>query len=177
MMWGGEAVGSLFVFLRLAIRMKSFRKLFADDYLVILSWIYSIACCGIWQIGSRGLYDQYKLTTGELIITPDVLARERRLLHGTVAFLWLYQTCIFGIKASFLVFFRRLDSHHEALRKKWFWFVAIVTLLAYFSAAGAQQYKCLLSSFEYIFSKSAPVLHQALSLTNLLQHSAPMKPL
>ncbi|KAF1974632.1 hypothetical protein BU23DRAFT_598299 [Bimuria novae-zelandiae CBS 107.79] len=151
----GEAVASLFVFLRLAIRAKSFRKLFADDFLVVLSWVCSLTCCAIWQIGSRDLYDQYKLTTGELMPTPEVLARERRLLHGTVAFLWLYQTCIFGIKASFLVFFRRLDNHHEGLRKKWYWFVAVVTLIGYITAASAQQYKCLLSSFEYIFTQCA----------------------
>ncbi|KAF2851332.1 hypothetical protein T440DRAFT_517339 [Plenodomus tracheiphilus IPT5] len=153
MMWGGEAVGSLFVFLRLGIRINSFRKLFADDLMVIFSWMCSMACCAIWQMGSRGLYDQYLLTTGELIPTPEVLARERRLLRGTVAYLWIYQTCIFGIKASFLVFFRRLDNHHEGLRKKWFWTVAVVTGIGYISAAGAQQYNCLLSSFEYIFTQ------------------------
>jgi hypothetical protein len=161
MMWGGEAIGSLFVFMRLAIRVKSFRKLFADDFMVILSWVCSMACCAIWQIGSRGLYDQYLLTTGELVPTPEVLARERRLLVRTVAYLWIYQKCIFGIKASFLVFFRRLDSHHDGLRKKWFWFVAIVTAVAYLSAAGAQQYKCLLSSFEYIFSKCSVSFDQS----------------
>jgi hypothetical protein len=153
MMWGGEAVGSLFVFMRLAIRMKSFRKLYTDDFMVLFAWVCSMAGCAIWQMGARGLYDQYLLTTGDLIPTPEVLQRERRLLRGQVAYLWMYHTCIFGIKGSFLVFFRRLDSHHDGLRKKWFWFVAVVTVLAYFSAAGAQQYNCVLSSIEYIFSK------------------------
>jgi 4-amino-4-deoxy-L-arabinose transferase-like glycosyltransferase len=152
-MWGGEAVGSLFVSMRLAIRVITFRRLFADDFMVMFSWVCSMVCCTIWQMEVRGLYDQYRLTTGELIGTPEVLARERSLLRGTVAYLWIYQTCIFGIKASFLVFFRRLDSHYEGRRKKWFWFVALFTALGYLSAAATQQYNCLLSSLEYIFCK------------------------
>ena len=130
--------------------------MFADDYFVISAWICSMAGCIIWQSFVKAMYDQYKLTTGDLIPTPEVLQRERGFLRGTVAFLYMFHTCLYCIKASFLIFFRRLDSRCEGPRKKWWWFVAAVTLAAYLTSLFTVQYKCLLGPFDYIFSKPFP---------------------
>lgn len=157
-MWGGEALATVFVFARLGIRIRSFRKLYSDDIMVILSWVCSMAGCIIWQMIVRGLYDQYKLSAGELQMTPDVIQRELDLLRGSLAYLLLYNTCLYGIKASILLFFRRLDSKYQGPRRKWWWFVAAFTFVAYVTTVGTNQFKCLLSSLTYIFSKST--LHQ-----------------
>lgn len=143
------------MFLRLAIRVKAFRRLWSDDGLVILAWLFSIGAAILWQMVATALYNQYKLSTGKLVPTPDVLKKEKELLHGTVAFLFLFHTCIYSIKASFLLFFRRLDSRYDGPRRKWWWFVTVITLAAYITSWGTIQWKCLLGSYEFIFSKSS----------------------
>ncbi|KAF2235505.1 hypothetical protein EV356DRAFT_566389, partial [Viridothelium virens] len=162
-MWGGAAISSLFVFARLAIRLKAFRRLYSDDGLVVLAWISSLGACVLWQMVVDDLYNQYKLSTGQLALTPDVIKGEKNLLRGTLAYLIFFHTCIYSIKGSFLLFFRRLDSKAQGFRKRWWWFVAIITLAGYLSSCGTIQWKCLLSSLDYIFtqcSKEAAIKYE-----------------
>lgn len=159
-MWGGEAIATIFLCMRLTIRVKAFRRLYSDDAFVILAWVCSMAACILWQVLVTGLYQQYKLSAGKLEMTPEVLKTERDLLHGTVAYLLLFFTCLYGVKASFLFFFRRLDEKYEGRRQIWWWFVALITLASYLTSCGTIQWKCLLGSFEFIFSK--PLMHNIL---------------
>lgn len=116
-------------------------------------WICSLSICILWQMIVEGLYNQYKLTTGELPLTADVIQKELDLLRGSGAFLMLWHTCIYSIKAAFLIFFRRLDQLHHGARNKWWWFVSVFTFASGMSSIGMIYWRCLLSSLEYIFSK------------------------
>ncbi|CAI6283424.1 unnamed protein product [Periconia digitata] len=154
-LWGGEAVGSLFIFLRLFIRYRAFSKFWSDDYIIMITWLCSLSICVLWQINANNLYNQYKMSNGELQLTADTIQHEMVLLRGSAAFLMLWHICIYGIKAAFLIFFGRLDQLHDGPRKKWRWFVSVFTICSGMTSIGVTDWQCLLSRLAYVLTQCA----------------------
>ena len=151
-MWGGTAIATCFIIFRLYARLKGFKKLFVDDYLVIVAWIFMLTVVCIWQTQLPALYTQYKWSGGTIVPTPDILATEQTLLRSEVPSVMFSYFSLWTIKLSFLFFFRRLSEGVQG-QKAWWWFVFTITLATLATAIGVMEWGCSLGSLEYIFGK------------------------
>jgi hypothetical protein len=69
-MWSGVGISTLFLFARLWIRLRVFRKLQPDDPLEIFACILSIANAAIWTAVRKDLYFNLALATGQIKTMP-----------------------------------------------------------------------------------------------------------
>lgn len=60
-LWGATAITALFVMFRVFVRIKVFRKLWADDALVIFAWLLLLITAVLWQTQFEALYTQFEL--------------------------------------------------------------------------------------------------------------------
>lgn len=142
---------------RLFVRVKAFRRLYWDDFLVILAWIFFLASAVIWQTQKSGTYSQFGLASGTLAPTPAVLSAFLDSQRGQLAVLFMFYSCLWAIKLSFLIFFRRLGQKVRG-QKTWWWCVTGLVIVTYITCIGTIQYPCLLGTLEYIMSMPAPPL-------------------
>ncbi|KAL4883815.1 hypothetical protein BJY04DRAFT_216152 [Aspergillus karnatakaensis] len=147
--WGATTLSFLFVTARTLARIIAFRRLWLDDLFAIAAWFILLAQAITWQTQVDTVYLQFQLSAGNILPTPEVLDRLAELWRAQCAILILFYTSLWAIKASFLIFFRRLAGT-ERWWMIWFWCVSGFVAAAYFACLGDIQYKCLLSSQEYI---------------------------
>lgn len=149
--WGGTALSFIFVVFRIYVRIKSFRRVYADDFLVVLAWLLLLTSAIIWQTQQTSMYTQFRLSSGNVVPTPEILAAERTFLRTEVATIFMFYTCLWSVKISVLIFFRRLGQKVKGHRV-WWWCVLALTVATWATCIGDIQYPCLLKSLEYIFS-------------------------
>lgn len=137
---------------RFYVRIKSFRKLYADDYIVIVAWLMFLATAITWQTHVQALYRQFGFTAQSIVPTPTNLAAERALLRSEVPLVMLFYTCLWAVKLSFLLFFRRLGQQVRG-QKFWWWCVFGVTVATWVTSITTIQWNCNLKPVEYVFSK------------------------
>ncbi len=150
-MWAGTGLSLCFLIFRIFVRLKSFRKVYADDFLVSLAWLMMLASSIIWQTQQSHMYAQFGLSAGRVKATPEVLAGERNFLNAEFAIEALFSLTLWSVKFSFLVFFRRLGSNVRG-QNAWWWCVMGFTGVTLVTIVGTFDYQCELRSLEYIFS-------------------------
>lgn len=150
--WAATALSFCFVVFRIYSRIRSFRKLFADDFLVIAAWLMLLAFAILWQVKSHVMYWQYGVQEGT--ITPSVAYVDA--LAGFIPHIvtWniLYYCCVWTIKFSFLLFFRRLGK--DLVSPTYWWIVTVITAITLIACIADISWKCTLSSINYIYSES-----------------------
>ena len=151
-MWSGTVISLFFVAFRVFVRIKSFRRIYADDVIVIIAWLMFLASAVIWQSQQKAMYEQFILSAGTVIPTPEQLAAERKFLRSQVATVGIYYTSLWMVKLSFLVFFRRLGQNVRGQRI-WWWCVTGFTVATWVTCIGSMGFKCLLRSLDYIFGR------------------------
>ena len=150
-MWAGTSISLCFLIFRIFVRLKSFHKVYADDFLVSLAWLMILASSIIWQTQQSHMYTQFRLAAGRVEPTPEVLAGERSFLYAEFAIEVLFSLTLWAVKFSFLVFFRRLGSSVRG-QIVWWWCVMVFTVAALVTIIGTLDYQCELRSLGYIFS-------------------------
>lgn len=136
------------------VRIKFFRRVYADDLLVLTAWVMLLVSAIIWQTQQVAMYLQFASTAGTNIPAPDMLEAESKFHRAEAAILVMYYTSLWIVKLSFLVFFRRLDQKLKSQRI-WWWCVLIFTLATWASCIGSMSFKCLLRPVEYFYGKYA----------------------
>lgn len=154
-LWSGTALSLCFLAFRLCVKLRAFRKLYVDDYLVVLAWLIKLTTSILWQIKLPAMYEQYAVQSGQKPITPGFFERDAVFLRYIVPLNILFYSCLWAVKISFLVFFRRLGSNVRN-QKIWWWFVLILTILAWVACIADIRYQCALGSIEHILSMSSP---------------------
>ena len=152
-MWSGTAISLFFLVFRIFVKLRSFHKLYVDDYLVLFAWFGLLASSIIGQIQSATLYEQYAILSGQMSITPGFYERAAAMLRCVAPLHILFYSCLWAVKLSFLFFFRRLGFNVRG-QKGWWWFVLIITILAWVACIADFPYGCSLGSVEHIYSKS-----------------------
>ena len=152
-LWSGTALSLCFLIFRLFVKLRAFRKLYNDDYLVILAYVIKLVISVLLQMQSPALYEQYAVQSGQKPVTPDFLEREIAFLRYIVPLNILFYSCLWAIKFSLLFFFRRLCSHVRG-QKIWWWFVFILTILAYIACIADIGFTCARGSIQYILSNA-----------------------
>lgn len=120
------------------------------------AWGLHLATAILWQFKVSALYEYYATRSGKHPPRPGQDKSDHDLLRSIVAVRQLFYTCLWTVKLSFLVFFRRL-GYKVRTHKIWWWFVLIVTIGTYIGYLAYSNYKCTLSSYEYIMGKPAIV--------------------
>ena len=139
-----------FLIFSLYVKLRSFRRLYADDYLVTTAWTMLLAFAILWQVEVPILYEQYAVQTGTAPFTPAFIKKDTQLLRSVVAFTILFYSCLWAVKISLLLFFRRLGSKVTG-HKIWWWSILIITILAWAACIGDINWKCTLGSYYWIW--------------------------
>ncbi len=145
-----------FLLFRLFVRIKSFRKLFWDDFLVVAAWGMLLGSAVLWQVEAPTLYEQYAVEAGQEPFSLEFIDRDTAFLHTIVPSTILFYSCLWTIKLSILIFFRRLGSKVTG-QKIWWWCILGVTILTWVACVADIDYKCSLSSFAFIICESTSV--------------------
>ncbi|PYH44303.1 uncharacterized protein BP01DRAFT_401389 [Aspergillus saccharolyticus JOP 1030-1] len=143
---------------RVIVRLKTFRRLFVDDFLVLLAWVLSVITGIVWRVESPTLYELYALGAGTAAFMPDVIPRLNTVMRYEAPFMFLFYTTLWCVKFSFLVFFYKLGSKIHNHRV-WWWVVSATTLAVWVVSVGDIDYQCSLGGVEFIFEQCNKPYH------------------
>ncbi|KAL9002118.1 MAG: hypothetical protein Q9188_004939 [Gyalolechia gomerana] len=155
--WASVAVAIIFVAFRFIARIRIFGRLQLDDGLVLFAWLALLINVVLWQTGADSLYEYIAVTSRQL--WPPPLGFEHRFevfLRKDAATLILFYTGLWSIKLSFLLFFKRLGQNVRHQGKIW-WVVLGITVAAYIVGVSTIPYRCMVSSFSYMWFILVPV--------------------
>lgn len=151
--WAATAISLLFLIFRLAVRVRSFRKLYSDDYLVIAAWLMLLTSTIIWQTNIYLLYWQYDVASGRAPYSEAFIAAYATFMPQVTTWTVLFYSCLWAIKFSFLMFFRRLGSEIK-VHKVWWWVVFILTFAGWIASISDFDYRCSAGDISYILGKN-----------------------
>ena len=154
MIWACLGLTFCFVAFRIYVRFHVYRKLFDDDYFVILAWLILLTCNILWHVRKTLdiVYLSFYVGYGAEKPTPYYIKHLVNWLRILFAELFLNMIGLWCIKFSFLAFFRRL-SHNVSGQKILWWFVTICTIAALAISIGVAYYPCIFATFEFETSK------------------------
>ncbi|PLB44904.1 hypothetical protein P170DRAFT_415749 [Aspergillus steynii IBT 23096] len=141
--WGATLLSCIFLTARIYARISTFRRLWADDVLAVLAWLSLLAQAIIWQTQIESLYIQHQLITKEYLPTPEIMEDLRPVLRAQLAGLFFFMLSLWLLKASFLIFFRRLGCYLYPWNT-WYWCVVILVAGSCAGCLGDIDYKCLM---------------------------------
>ena len=151
--WAGVALAFIFFIARIGVRIKAFKKLFADDALVLFACLLLLINTIIWQVSKSDLYLNLEVSSGQIFPPPaNFPERTTRYLRRAVALIIFFYTGLWAIKLSFLIFFKRL-GHNVRNQKAVWWTVFAITVATYCATLGTIEYRCLAGSFTYILGE------------------------
>lgn len=134
---------------RLLIRRAILKRLYTEDYLVIVALCLHVSSAILWTIFGDNLYITLDSVQNILDI-PVFLEKSGLSLHANLANYVIVWTSLWCVKLSFMAFFRSLGRHIKAQRYLWTG-VLVFILASYFVCIGVLDYRCLSSTgFEII---------------------------
>lgn len=144
----------IFVVFRVYAQITAFRRLFLDDFLVVLSWIIILTAVVIWQILGKILYELYAISAGTKPFTLEFLPRYYTFMRFNAPFEILFYSALWCVKFSFMALFYRISAKVKSLRI--WWFVVLFCTASVFIASVADiEYKCSFGGGQdYIISKN-----------------------
>ncbi|CAI7606710.1 unnamed protein product [Penicillium crustosum] len=139
--WALTGMSFIFVVFRVYAQITAFRRLFLDDFLVVLSWIIILTAVVIWQILGKILYELYAISAGTKPFTLEFLPRYYTFMRFNAPFEILFYSALWCVKFSFMALFYRISAKVKSLRI--WWFVVLFCTASVFIASVADiEYKC-----------------------------------
>ena len=136
-LWTGVAVSFCFLAFRGYVRLRVFHRFFLDDFFLLLAWLIFLANAILSQITLPTLY----LMTEVYELPEDFPARFDFFLHAYMAASFTFWCCLWSIKASFLVFFRKLGKNVARQNMLW-WCALSITVIGFIMNFAIWYYKC-----------------------------------
>ncbi|KAK5993821.1 hypothetical protein PT974_07258 [Cladobotryum mycophilum] len=140
--WAVTGISFLFLLFRLTVRIRSFKKLYSDDYLVIAAWLMLLATSVIWQIKVPILYQLFEINRGGAPLTTKFTDSYATFMPHIVTWSVLFYSCLWSVKFSFLLFFRRLGSKITHQYNIWWWIICVLTFAGWVACIADIDYKC-----------------------------------
>ena len=159
-LWSGLGASLCFITFRLFVKLKSFRTLHPDDFLAIIAWVMLLAVVILCQTQAKTLYEQYAIISGRKPSTPDFVDRYTIFVRSILPLSILFYSCLWCIKLSILLFFRRLLAKVRGHHILW-WVILAITTLSWVVCIADIQYRCYVSSIESImaYCSTLPAIH------------------
>jgi hypothetical protein len=142
---------------RVYVRIKVFRKLSTDDYLVFLAWLLALVNAAIWQARAKQLYLGISISSGQTSVLPlDLLDQIEKFLRAILAAHLVQYTALWCVKLSFLFFFRGLGRNIRVQRIIW-WSTLAFLISSYAVCIGTVDYRCLAAGLTQSISQSISI--------------------
>ncbi|KAK8059095.1 hypothetical protein PG996_009025 [Apiospora saccharicola] len=142
--WLSASLSVITLAMRLFSRFRGPKKLYADDWLIILGWglfgIYAV----IWQYTAPYIYIVQDVIVGNILPPETFPDDSKKSWQIQLIILVLFSTSLFLVKLSFLLLFQRLRRNVTKGQYLW-WASVILTVSAYFVWIGIIPYKCMIS--------------------------------
>lgn len=138
----------VFVVIRIFARLKTSKKLFADDTFVILALILALASAVIWQIFVKYMYEMLAVAYGSQP-GPNFATDFEHYSKASAAVVIFFYSTLWAIKISFLIFFKRLGKNVGRQKLLW-WPIFGFTMATYFASIGVIPYNCFMDSLDEV---------------------------
>ncbi|PWY88575.1 hypothetical protein BO94DRAFT_515324 [Aspergillus sclerotioniger CBS 115572] len=158
LLWTFTWTAFLFILFRIAVRYGSFRRLYLDDFFVLLAWVMMLTSAIIWQIEGQVLYDVYGMDAGKQPYTPDVIHKFVNFLRFVGPLSIIFYSSLWCVKFSFLAFFSRLGSKIKSHRI-WWSVVLFVTVALWMVSVTDIDFRCSFGSPEFLFTQCPNLYH------------------
>ncbi|OQD63722.1 hypothetical protein PENPOL_c009G07296 [Penicillium polonicum] len=153
--WALTGMSFIFVAIRVYAQLISFRRLFLDDFLVVLAWVIILTAAVIWQILGKILYDLYAISAGTKQFTLEFLPRYNTFMRFNAPFEILFYSALWSVKFSFMALFYRISAKVKSLRIWWF-VVLFCTASVYIASVADIEWKCSFGGQDYISAAECP---------------------
>lgn len=142
-------VSITFLPLRLYARWRSFKRIFWDDFFVIIASVLLLTMTTLSFIFAETMDKLNEIGSGRLWPPPPNFPKLATQSGRTsLAGMLIFTTSLWTVKVSFLLFFRRLRVIEiRNLRLQW-WIVTIFTMLCYLANFPHIEYICFVGTFE-----------------------------
>ncbi|KAJ4306852.1 hypothetical protein N0V88_000223 [Collariella sp. IMI 366227] len=130
--WVFFATATIFVGLRLAVRLRQHRSLLSDDYWVIFAWA-CLLTMSILQMQQRPAIWYFTYVKSRVFLPKsqdEVNGWQAEMKRWQMPIIMLFYTVLWSVKASFLAIFRRLVQPVTILRRLWY-AIAVFAVLGY----------------------------------------------
>ncbi|KAJ5794159.1 hypothetical protein N7457_000758 [Penicillium paradoxum] len=156
--WALTGTSLLFILVRIYAQFTSFRRLFIDDFLVILAWIMFFTSAVIWQIEGKVLEELNAISAGTKPFKLGFLPRYLKFRRFIAPFEILFYSALWCVKFSFLALFYRISAKVKTFRTWWF-VVLFCTASVYIASVADIEYKCSWGELEYIWNECPQLNH------------------
>jgi hypothetical protein len=160
--WSLFGIAAIFFFLRIGVRLRYSKTLYWDDGFACFAIICLLAHVVVFTVMAPDMFLTLKLeklagnkkrqtAPPDMVGMPDmsqmaqISARITRYLKMQFAETFLFWTCLWSVKASFLAFFKRLTNNLKAHIVAW-WIIVAITALAFAGCVISYPISC--NSFE-----------------------------
>lgn len=106
--WTGTGITTVLCFCRLSLRLALSRTLFLDDLFALLAEIFLLAHSVDITVMARPLYRMMAIRAGVAAPTPGLDRTITLYYRLQFAENMMYWSCLWSVKAGFLVFYHRL---------------------------------------------------------------------
>jgi hypothetical protein len=131
--WLGIALAISVAFMRLVVRFKTRRRLFTDDYLVVIAVVMLIGAAATHHMAMYALYLSRAIVkpNSAVVLHFSEIDELLRVTAYSLAFAETCWTAIFCIKFSFLSLFHTLIRNRSAGLTRYYWGVVVLTVLSW----------------------------------------------
>ncbi|GKZ57625.1 hypothetical protein CBS63078_6367 [Aspergillus niger] len=158
LLWTFTCTSFLFVLFRVVVRYGSFKRLYLDDFFVLLAWAIMLTTAIIWQIEGQVLYEMYAISEGKQPYTPDILPKFGKFMRFVAPLTILFYSGLWCVKFSFLAFFYRLGSKVKSHRI-WWYVVLFCTVAVWMASVADIDYRCSFGGLEYTMTQCSNLYH------------------
>lgn len=109
----------LFTIIRTTIRFHVFGRLFADDFWVYLALAVLTTIAMLYNYAIPIIFEFEQILQGKKLLTHDFGDRARLFLKLQFAIIVLFWTCIWAVKISFLIWYKKLTDVPSNRKLMW----------------------------------------------------------
>ncbi|KAH8433112.1 uncharacterized protein LDX57_010746 [Aspergillus melleus] len=155
-LWISVSTSFLFLATRLATRWKIAPQKRADDFFLLLAWLFSLGMAILWSIFYKHLYTILAFSKGDLSSIPLNIDwyKIQQQLRAQLAGYILNYCSIWSVKFSFMFFFRKLGERYRLQKIIW-WSVFGLLIVSFAGCIGTLDFACEVSAVDEILRNCA----------------------
>lgn len=141
MIWLSVGIAILFTIIRTAIRIRVYRRLFADDGAVYIALAILISMGVMYQIITPTMFELERLLIPGAVPSANFVQEAALFLKLQFAIIILFWTTLWAVKLSILLYYRALFAKLPN-RFLWWWLVSMFVGMAYLGCWATQLASC-----------------------------------
>jgi len=128
--WTCFSLAFIFVIVRTSIRFKLLARISMEDFWILLALATLLTGCILQTIQLPSLYYLLAIIAGAIPASTDIILETEKYLKYEFAYILLFWTVLWCVKASFLALYYKLFRELTVYRRVWY-ALAVFTALAY----------------------------------------------